>query len=196
MKTIRLFVIFLAVSVMAGCATTGHEDATTGVIAGGLLGGGLTKAAGGSATTGAVTGALIGAGIGVLSDSQNRKDNERAEKIGGLIYNKTGGGNDSGAAQSSSTAEANLSFAEGQRRRCEAKYGTYQKNGVRVPHDCQVEFNRALADADFTAEMNSPEVFHAIMRGGSGQFDGIRLGSPHSGFWYRLRAESRYGAGW
>lgn len=163
MKTIRLFVVLLAVAVMTGCATAGgYRDTTTGAVVGGLLGGAI----GGS--KGAVKGGLFGAGIGALVDSQNRKNDERAEKIGSLIDNKTGGGNDSGAAQSAAAAERNLAFAEQQRRKCEAKYGTYQKNGVRIPHNCQIEFNRALADADYLSETDSPEVFHATMRGGYG----------------------------
>ncbi len=179
MKTIRLLVVFVVVAVMTGCAT----DTGTGAAAGGLLGGGLAKAAGGSATKGAIAGAAIGAGLGVLSDAQNRKDTERSEKIQGLIYDKTSGGNDSAAAQAAATAESNLAFAEQQRRKCEAKYGTYKKNGVRVPHDCQAEFNQALADADYAAETNSPEVLHATMRGGYGQYDGVRRGSPHEAYW-------------
>lgn len=190
MKTIRLFVAFLAVTVMAGCATPGHEDTVTGTVVGGLIGG----AVGGN--KGAVTGGLLGAGIGVLSDAQNRKDNERAEKIGNLIYNKTGGGNDSEASQSASTAEANIAFAEKQRRKCEAKYGTYKNNGVRKPHNCQVAFDQALTDAELVSEANSPEVFHAIMRGGYGQYDGIRPGSRHARYWQRSRMNPYYGTRW
>jgi hypothetical protein len=178
----RVVVVFFAVVFATGCATpSGHYDNTvTGAVAGGLIGGAV------AGNKGARVGALLGTGIGILSDSQNRKDNERAEKIGGLIYSKTGGGNDSGAAQAAATAEANLAFAEEQRRRCEAKYAVYSRHGVRVPHDCQAEFNRALADADYTAEVNSPEVFHATMRGRGGVsygYSGVRPGSPHEAYW-------------
>lgn len=180
----NLFAVLLVALFTTGCATTGYENTVTGATGGGLLGAGIVKATGGSASKGAVAGALLGAGIGVFADHQERKDNERAEKIGELIYNKTGGGNDSGAAQSASTAEANLAFAEGKRRECEAEYGTYKKNGVRIPHDCEAEFRQALADAKYTADTNSPEVTHAVMRGGGGQYyNGVRLGSRHASYW-------------
>lgn len=180
MKTLKIFAVMVAVLLAAGCATTGYDNTVTGAVGGGLLGGGISKAIGGSASKGAVTGALLGAGIGVFADHQQRKDDERAEKIGGLIYNKTGGGNDSGAAQATATAESNLAFAENQRRKCEAKYAVYTKNGVRVPHDCRIEFNRALADAEYTSEVNSPEVFHATMSGGYNYGYGYHR---YSGYW-------------
>lgn len=177
MKALKILAVAVAVLLAAGCASTGYyRDTLTGTVAGGLIGGAI------GGNKGAVTGGLLGAGIGVLSDSQNRKNDERAAKIGGLIYNKTRGGNDSGAAQSAATAEANLAFAEQKRRECEAKYAVYSKHGVRIPHDCNAEFRQALADADYTAEVNSPEVFHATMRGGYG-YSGVRPGSPHEAYW-------------
>lgn len=167
MKTIRMVVVLSFLVAMTGCATGGaYSNTGTGVTAGGLLGAGLAKAAGRSANKGAIAGGLIGAGIGVLMDSQEKKDNERAEKAKELIYNQTGGG-DSSATEARLKAQRNLAFAEKKRRECEAEFGAYREAGENWPHDCQQVRREALATAKYVTDTNSPEVFYEGMRGNS-----------------------------
>ncbi|MDO8572776.1 MAG: hypothetical protein Q7S11_03360 [bacterium] len=75
MKTIRFTVVAVLLAVMTGCATDGYNNTVTNTVAGGLIGGAV------HGNKGAVIGGLLGAGIGVLSDSQNRKDAKEIEMV-------------------------------------------------------------------------------------------------------------------
>ena len=145
MKTIRLIVAFLAVVVMAGCAT----NTGTGAAAGGLLGGGFQKLGGGSVTKGAVGGALVGAGIGVLMDSQEKKDNERAEKTNAILQQRGVGvgSSDMEAVRTDAQTDANLAFAQKERNNCEVEFAKEKKAGMNPVYICKQVFDAAYFEA-------------------------------------------------
>jgi hypothetical protein len=195
MKTIRLITVLFIAAVMTGCATTGHEDTTTGAVAGGLLGGGITKAAGGSATKGAVAGALIGAGIGVLSDAKDRKDAVREEKINQMITTQTQGVGVAGAGNAQvagavAETQKNVAFAKGERDKCQTKFAIYKQAGIKKPYNCEEVFNDALRRAEDASAIADPLLYNAAV------YDGIRPGSRHAGYWQRSRMDPYYRTRW
>ena len=194
MKTIRLIVAFLAVVVMAGCAT----NTGTGAAAGGLLGGGFQKLGGGSVTKGAVGGALVGAGIGVLMDSQEKKDNERAEKTNAILQQRGAGvgSGDMEAVRTDAQTDANLAFAQKERNNCEVEFAKEKKAGMNPVYICKQVFEAAYAEAKTSSRDASP-----ILYGSSPCGDVVRRGSRHERFWLNecrtnqrvYRQQSRYG---
>lgn len=194
MKTIRSFVVFFTIAVLAGCATTDSNTAT-GAIGGGLLGGGLAKAAGGSAIKGATAGALLGAGIGVFADHKDKQDAERAEKIDRMIEQKTStiaGIGNTQVAGAISQAEANLAFAKGEKDKCDAAHATYKKAGIKRPYDCESVFNEALRDAD-----NASPAYYGYGKCSDSYLlaHGVRPESRHADMWCQRFRDDEQGYG-
>ena len=212
MKTIRpltvsLFVslLLLVVALLAGCASTGnYDDTATGAVAGGLLGGGLAKAAGSSASTGAVTGGLLGAGIGVLIDAKDRKDATREEKISKMINTQTQGvdfasGGNAQIAGAVAETQKNIAFAKGERDKCQTKFAIYKQAGIKKPYNCEQVFDDALRRAEDASTVADPLLYNATVYGGCSdaylRANGVRPGSRHADTWcQRLKNdEQRYG---
>ena len=153
MKTIRFFIALLAVVLMAGCASTTskqgggllqeNRDAVTGAVAGGFIGG----AAAGNA--GAVAVGLLGTGIGVLSDAQNRKDNERAEKTNAILQQRGAGvgSSDMETVRTDAQTDANLAFAQRERNNCEVEFAKEKKAGMNPVYICKQVFDAAYFEA-------------------------------------------------
>jgi len=202
MKTIRFFIALLAVVLMAGCASTTskqgggllqeNRDAVTGAVAGGFIGG----AAAGNA--GAVAVGLLGTGIGVLSDAQNRKDNERAEKTNAILQQRGAGvgSSDMETVRTDAQTDANLAFAQRERNNCEVEFAKEKKAGMNPVYICKQVFEAAYAEAKTSSRDASP-----ILYGSSPCGDVVRRGSRHERFWLNecrtnqrvYRQQSRYG---
>lgn len=184
-KILALLFLAIIIGVLAGCATTGHEDTVTGAVAGGLIGGAV------NGSKGAVTGSLLGAGIGVLSDAKDRKDATREQKINQMINAQTQGvgvsGGNAQIAGAVAETEKNVAFAKGERDKCQTKFAIYKQAGIKKPYNCEEVFNDALRRAEDASAVADPLLYNGAV------YDGIRPGSRHARYWQTYRADPYYG---